>query len=442
MTRPTVVVGAGIAGLAAAHELRRRKRDAPVVVLEAQDRAGGVIWSERVDGFLCEWAASGFLESGDEPGAPALARSLGLDVVPAAPEAKKRWVWRHGALHALPTSPPALIKSKLMTGRGKLRILREPFVRRGKGEETVAAFGRRRLGAEATDALLVPFVTGIYAGDAEQLSMAAALPKLASLEAKHGSLFRGLVASRGAGRPRLLAPRDGAGALPKELARRLGDVVRTGVKVDRLERAGGGWTVVAGGERLDAARVVLATASTPAAALVAEHDALLAGRLREIPYVGAAVVYVGLARADVPHPLDGFGFLVAEREDLRCLGCVFDSVVWPGRAPDGQVLFRLIYGGARDPGAVTLDDAALGRAVAGDLRAALGVTAAPRFFGVRRHPRAIAQYHVGHLARVAEADRRAAALGLVLAGSAYHGVAVNDCVKDATRVADLVEGAT
>ncbi len=446
---PIVIIGGGISGLAIAHEVRRRDPGRPLVVLEASPRAGGLLFSDRRDGWLCEQAANSFLDSEGEMGGPSLARELGVELAAASPAAKRRWIWRRGALRRVPAGPPDLLATDLLSWRAKLRLLLEPFARRAREpEESVAAFARRRLGGEVAEAVLAPFVTGIYAGDAEKLSVTAALPRLADLEARHGSLFRGLLASRRKGRrsmPSLVAPRAGVAALPEALAAQLGPIVRVNARVVALDTSAGGPAGARGsrvaivrladGTSIEAGALALAVPPAVAATLVEAHDRILAERLRTFETVGVIVVHAGFERRHVPHPLDGFGFLVAPGESLRCLGCLFESSVWPERAPEGHVLLRLIYGGARDPSALRLDDAELGRAVAEDLRASLGIIESPRFFRRLRLAATLPQYHVGHHGRVAEVERRATDLGLVLAGNAYHGIAVNDCVKDAARVA-------
>ncbi len=442
------IVGGGVAGLAAAHEVRRQDPSAQLVVLEAAARAGGLLESERVGEWLCEWAAASFLEDGaDDWGAIELCRELGVEVVVAAPTAKARWIFSRGRLRLVPASPLGLLRSDLLSIAGKLRLLREPWAKaRPDGDdESVAAFARRRLGDEAALVLVAPAVLGIFAGDAERLSLAAAFPRVARLEREHGGLFAGLRAGRrkraGRGAAHSVAPLAGAAALPEALAARLGGAVRTHARVVALELGAGQTAVVLdGGERIEATRIALALPPGAAATLLAPHDARLAELAGEITAADVLVVQVGFRRDDVPHRLDGFGFLVADGEAPRCLGCVFESSLWPARAPEGQVLLRLIYGGVRDPAALALaeDDAALAARVAQDLRLALGVIVAPTLLHHRRLARAIPQAEVGHLARVAEAETRAAALGVVLAGNAWHGVAVNDCVRDARRVADAL----
>jgi len=439
-----IVIGGGIAGLAAARALRRAGHQ--VSVLESGDRPGGVIRSSRRDGFLREHAANGFL--GAEDGAVALAAELGVAVEEASSSAKKRWIWVDGALRTVPGGPVALFNNDLLTWRGRLAAFGEPFRPTGVGgDETVAEFARRRLGDEVARKLVEPMVTGIFAGDAEKLSLPAAFPRLAELDVR-GGLVRGTLAGmaerlgerrRGKKRPpgarRIHAPTAGVEALVRALADELGAALRTGTAVAALSVDGGRPQVrLADGSALTADQVVLAIPAWAAAPLVADAAAELAEVLRSMPYAPVAVVHLGYERGDVPHPLDGFGFLVAAGEQLRVLGCVFDSILWPGRAPEGKVLLRCVLGGARDPDAIGLSDEDLVTAARRDLKRVIGVDHKPVHVHVVRHAHGIAQYNLGHLERVARAEELARPLGLVLAGSAYHGVAVNSLVADAARV--------
>ncbi|MBI4510900.1 MAG: protoporphyrinogen oxidase [Deltaproteobacteria bacterium] len=433
--RFVAIVGGGIAGLAAAREIRRRMPDVEPVILEAGRRAGGVLATEHVGGFLCEHAASGFLDNVDDGGLW-LAKELGVDMVCAQPEAKRRWIFRGGALRQVPNGPPALLSSELLTWRGKLRLLCEPLVPKGgEAEETVADFIKRRVGEEALHALVEPLVLGIFAGDAEQISLPAAFPRLAALEKEHGSLFRGLVASRGR-MPKLWAPRGGLAALVAALVKDVGPVLRTGTRVQVMEKTTDGFRLgLEGGGELRAHAVVLAVPAWEAAELMRDLDATVAVTLRETWYAPAVVVHATAPDDQVEHSIQGFGFMVGSGEPVRCLGCVLESTVWPDRAPPGSVLFRLIYGGARDPGVVALSDEELIRFVEADLRRTLSLRRAPHVLRIVRHNRAIPQYTVGHVGRVALVEDRARAVGVVMAGSCTHGVGVNDCVRDATRVA-------
>ncbi|HTE51799.1 MAG TPA: protoporphyrinogen oxidase [Kofleriaceae bacterium] len=458
-TPRVAVIGAGLAGLAAARRLALRG-DVDLVVYEAADRVGGVIGTSVTDGFAREHAANGFL-SGPVGGVADLAEELGVPVEPASPAAKRRWVYRGGALRPVPSGPGDLLRGELLGLRGLVHALGEPFrpARQSGPEETVADFVRRRLGDEVLDALVAPFCTGVYAGDPEQLSLPAAFPSLAALEAE-GGLVRGgamrlvrrlLGHESGARRPRgrLASPRGGMAALIAALARAVGPRIQLGCPAVAIEvEAGGRARAVrlADGRREPFDAVVLAVPAPAAARLVSDASRELARLLDGIPYAGVAAVHLGY-RLDGLVPaaaegetgrLDGFGFLVARGEELRVLGAVFESVIWPSRAPADHVLIRCILGGVRDPGALELSDEELVARSHRDLERALGLAAPPVHRHVVRWPRAIAQYTVGHLERVGRAESLADGLGVVLAGASYHGVAVNSCTADATRVMQRV----
>jgi protoporphyrinogen/coproporphyrinogen III oxidase len=449
MTEPRVaVVGGGIGGLAAARAIACAG-DLDLTLFDGAERVGGVIRSVRRDGYLHEWAAASFLSAGD--GATGLAEELGVEIEAAASAAQKRWIWIDDRLKAAPTGPLEAVRTDLVSLRGKLFALGEPLRPTRPGmDESVQAFVARRLGADFAR-LVGPVVTGIYAGDPAQLSVRAAFPRLAELE-DHGGLVRGLLARARQGRRRrprsrapvrLCAPVEGVGALTEALASTLGTAVRTGARVARVEPLKNGRLRLRGdnlgrdGNRpFDA--VVLAVAAPAAAQMVRDCAPAAAGALNRIAFCRAAVAYLGYRREDVPHPLDGFGFLVAANERLRMLGCVFDSVLFSRRAPPGHVLFRCIFGGVRDPAALSLSDQALIAAARADLEGAIGVVRPPRHAVVHRHDAAIAQYNLGHLDRVQTAEAGLAPLGITLAGSSYRGIAVNSCIADAARVARSV----
>lgn len=454
--RPKVaVIGAGMGGLCAARALARQG-DLDVTVYEAAERPGGVLHTSQAEGFVREHAANGFLPVRDGEGALDLCRELGVEVADAAPAARKRWIYRHGKLCALPASPREFVTTDLLSFRGKLAALAEPFRRRGKqGDESVLAFAERRLGKEVAEAIVAPFVTGVFAGNAEELSIEAGFPALKALE-ERGGLVVGQVKNmlgrrqearkagaaerkpRQRGGLRLAAPVGGVQALVDALARDLGDALVTGKTLTGL---GPGPTLMfADGTEHKVDAVVLATPAHVSARLLAGSAAELADALAAFPYAPVAIVYLGARRADITHPLDGFGFLVARGEDLRMLGTVFESVLWPERAPAGLVLLRCMFGGARDPGVMDLEDRALVEIARRDLDRALGDFARvePVHTHVVRWPQAIAQYTLGHGERVARAETLARPLGITLAGSAYHGVAVNRLVSDARRVVAAV----
>lgn len=440
------VIGGGIGGLAAARALLAAGHDAHV--LEASERAGGVVGSSRLDGFLREHAASSFL-GGPPRGALALCKELGVAVDKASPKARRRWIYLDGKLRALPGNPLELARSDLLTWRGKLDLLREPLrppVIAGQ-DESVHAFAARRLGAEAARAIVAPFVTGVFAADSHDISLEAGFPRFAALEAE-GGLVRGMVKqmARGlvgkatgapkVGTPRgLYAPAGGVGRLAEAMAASLGNRVHTGVRVTSIADAPGG--VLVDGDPYDGA--VLAIPAAQAAGLV-DGMAELATRLRAFRRAPTAIVYLGVPETAVPRAGDGFGFLVGAGEDVRVLGCVFETTVWPDRAPAGQTLLRCIFGGSRDPSAASLGEAELVALARHDLERVLGLApeVQPTHASVVKWPRGIAQYAVGHRDLVRVASAAARTHRLALAGADYRGAGINDLIADGDVVAGEV----
>lgn len=462
-----VVIGGGISGLATAYRLARGAEAAgaplALTVLEAEPRAGGKIVTERRDGFTVEGGPNGFLDG--KPETLRLARDLGLGdrLLASSDAARKRFVFRHGALHALPESPPAFFRSRLLSVRGRLRILAEPFIRPAPPEldESLAAFGRRRLGAEAVDALLDPMVSGVYAGDPNHLSVWACFPRIKELERDHGSLIRALFAVQrerrkalasgqalgpggGPGGPsgKLTSFAEGTQLLVDTLHAALGERVRVAAAVRGI--SGGGEASyrvhLDRDERLEADAVVLACPAYATAEILAEIAPAASRAAHEISYAPAVVVALGFERATVSHPLDGFGFLIPRHEGRRILGSLWTSSIYPGhRAPNGRVLLRTIVGGARNPELAGLAPDELVVLVRDELRAILGIDAEPVFREVFAWPVAIPQYDVGHRDRVARVERGLAHLrGLFVTGNAYRGVGINDCTREAENTAQRV----
>ncbi len=449
-----VIVGGGISGLSLAYRLHQAAPGTDITVLEATGRVGGCVRTDRRDGFLVECGPNGFLDS--KPTTARLAHDLGLDdrLVPASEAAgRNRYILRDGQLVPLPAGPLAFLRSPLLSLRGKLELLGEPFRRRRRrgGPESVAAFARRRAGREAAEVFADALVTGIHGGDPALLDVRAAFPRLAALEASAGSVVRGMMRAarerRTRGEPRrrskLWSFRDGLQTLIEGLRERLPVPPVVGVRVRRIEpRPGGGWVVAGDGrERWDAEMVVLACPAYAQADILSDLDTELSELVGGIAYNRIAVVALGYRADDVP-PADGFGFIAPQRSRRDLLGVQWCSAIYPGRAPDGTVLWRALCGGWHRPEVVDWPDERLVEAVRADLRAAQGVAAAPVFVHVVRWDRAIPQYLLGHPERVAAIEARAARHpGLILAGNAYHGVALNDCTEQAEQLAGRVAGA-
>jgi len=460
--RRVVVVGGGIAGLAAAHRLvEHAQAGAPldVVLLEATEQLGGSVGSVRTGGFVLERGADSMIT--DKPWGVALCERLGIsDRLIGTREGERRTAVVHnGRLHPLPEgfllmAPTAIwpvATSRLFSFGGKLRMALDLVLprRRESGDESLAAFVRRRLGSEALERVADPLVGGIYTADPERLSLAATMPRFLELERRHRSVVLGLrsttTVARGSAGARyglFVAPADGLGSLVEAAARPLPEgVVRLRTPAEPLAREGDRWRVAAGGQRFDADAVVVATPAFTAAAVLGAIDDVLARALAGIEYASSATVTLGFRAPDVAHALVGFGFVVPFSEGRPLLACTFASRKYPGRAPEGHELLRAFVGGARRPDLVELDDTTLVRTVRDELRGLLGITADPMLVRVDRHRRAMPQYAVGHLDRVDAIEARVAALpGLALAGAAYRGVGIPDCIHSGELAADaLVE---
>jgi oxygen-dependent protoporphyrinogen oxidase len=439
------VVGGGIAGLAAAELLGAAGHD--VVLVEAEARVGGLIRSERRDGFLCETGPQAILSG--KPDTAALIATAGLDPRALAANAatRRRFVYLRGALRALPANPPALLKTDLLGTLAKLRLAREPFVAKGDParDESVLAFFERRFGAEAAKAIAAPAVIGIYASDAATLSMKESLPTIWELEQRHGSVLRGAIAERdkAGGPPRAFSFPDGLEELPRALAARLGSRILT-ARAAAVEPVGAAFRVqLEAGAPIDAERVVLATPAAVTAKLLAPLAPTAAAALSSMPFARVAVASLGFrpaagaaGPADVGIDLAGYGFVVARGEGPTLLGCQYESSIFEHRAPPGAVLLRAILGGTFEPAIVDAsDDAIAARAVA-DLRAIAGLRADPDFVAVWRHPAGIPQYDLGHAARVRAVTEDLRRLpGLSVVGQATTGVGVSDGVAAAAALA-------
>ena len=462
-----VVVGGGVSGLAAAHRVSEltRARGMPVetTLIEARPRLGGTIATEHVDGFLVEAGPDSFLS--EKPWALALCRRLGVEdrLVKTDDRFRRIFVLYRGRLHPLPegfqllapTRIAPFLRSRLLTWPGKLRMALDLILPRGPGEdESLGGFVRRRLGREALERIAQPLVAGIYTADPDALSLAATMPRFLELEQRERSVTLALwraarragaaaAGTSGARWSLFVTFRDGM----EELVRSLGDrlppgSVRLKERVSGLERAGSGWRLgLADGGGVDADAVVIAAESHQAARLLRYVDPALAQLVGEIPCASSATVSLGYRRKDIPHPLDGFGFVVPRVERRPILACTFSSVKYPGRAPAGHALVRLFVGGALDAGVLDGDDGSLAGLARIELERVLGVTAPPVLTRVARHAAAMPQYLVGHLGRI-DAIERALAMraGLALAGSAYRGVGIADCIRSGEEAVERVLG--
>ncbi len=438
-----VVVGGGIAGLAAARRLEALGADP--VVIDRDAALGGKLRTERADGFVVEAAPDSFLARKERGIGLCEELGLGDELIGRRPEHARTYVRRGDDLHPLPeglsgmipANLDALERGSLLSAAGVARFREEPDVPADSGDEdeSVASFVSRRFGREAYDALVEPLMTGIYGGDGERMSLRATFPQLRVLELEHGSLLRGLTAPAPGRYPPFVSLRDGMGSL---VARLVGSLERTrivtGSAVTRLARTSSGFEVIAGGEVSTCDGAVLATPAFVTAELLDGVDAEIAALHAGIPYASSVVVTLAYSRADVA-PLDGYGYLIPRTVGSDLLACTWSSQKWEGRAPDDSVLVRVYAGrfGGRD---MTEEvDSELVRLARDELQ----IDAEPVRTWVHRWRRGMPQYVLGHPERVARIEKRLAQhSGLALAGAAYRGVGIPDCIASGEAAAESV----
>lgn len=442
MALDTLVIGGGVSGLAFAHERLRVAPDEELLVLEASERAGGLVRTLTQDGFRFE----------DGPEAlPSGARSvrelcteleLPLSEVPRA--AAKRYLALDGKLREVPASPDELATSRILSFGAKLRLMAEATCARDKAlDGSIADFARHRFGQEALERVVDPLVAGIHAGDPEQLSLRACFPEVARMVEEHGSITAALKAraarkKSGEGSAlggSLLVPEGGMESLVRALARGLGARLRTGARVAALQRTEGGFEAhEPTGARHRARRVVLAVPLAAARTLLADAAPPAAAALASMQAEGLVSLVHGYRRADVGHALDGFGYLVPKSAGGLVLGTLFSSTLAPGTAPEGHVLLRSLLGGARHPEVLALGDEELLARMTSECSGPLGLARAPVFARVARHPAAIPRFDLEHLARRAQLAEGLPPELFVL-GNFTRGLGVESLVSEARALA-------
>lgn len=439
-----IVAGAGISGLTAAWWLHRA--GVPVTVLESGTQPGGTMQTVKEGEWLIETGPNSALET--TPLFGQMFEQLGIldQRIYARVEANKRYILRDGRLHALPMSPGAFLGSRLWSMSAKLRLLREPLIGRGSPEESVAQFVERRLGKEFLDYAINPFVAGVYAGNPEQLSVRAAFPKLYALEEKYGGLIMGMIkgarerrrrAEKAKDRARMFSFVDGMQVFPRAIAAHLGERVQYQCVVESLRRSDDGLYVEGDGFDLPPAdHVILSVPAHVASHLVEHISSRHAGLLSEISYPPVVEVFLGYRMEQIHRKLDGFGYLIPQKERQRILGTIWSSVIFPNRAPAGHVAFTTFVGGSRQPEITQRDDASLIGLVSDDVASLVGISGAPVFTKVIRWGRAIPQYNLGYdkVLRGME-DLERSVPGLHLCSNYRGGIAVGDCVMSGERVA-------
>jgi oxygen-dependent protoporphyrinogen oxidase len=461
MEAPVAIVGGGISGLSTAYYLAQA--GIPSTLLEARPRLGGVIQTQHVEGCVIEGGPDSFLSI--KPAAMELIRELGLagEVIGSNDHLRVTYVWKGGRLVPLPdglqlmvpTKLVPLLTTRLLSWSTKFRMAMELFHPPGHHPEdqSVADFVTSHYGAEAVDYLAEPLLSGIYGGSPTALSITSVLPRFVELEARYGSLTKGVLAEMKANKgnaqtqanrlPLFRTLKSGLGQLVSALTSHLkGHATILHRRAEAVERDGGGFRIRLEDGWLECAQLVLACEAHNAATLAGKLDGRLADLLGSVPYSSSMTVALGFPNSAFPKPLDGFGFLVPKRERRRLVACTWVGTKFSHRVPSGTTLLRCFLGGMDDGGILSESDDAIVAAVVNELHGIAGLRAAPAFSRIFRWPRSMAQYTVGHPARVAEIEARTAAIpGFQLAGNAYTGIGIPDCIRMGKQAAESISKA-
>lgn len=445
-----VIVGGGISGLSLAHAILEQEPSADITLLESEKKPGGKIWTEKSNGFLCEGGVNGFLDN--KPLTLQLSGKLSLNPLRSSDAARKRFIFSDNKLHLLPESPQAFFSSNLLSLLGRLRILYEMIAPKGANDETLAEFAKRRLGKEAYEKLIDPMASGVYAGNPEMLSVKSCFPRVYELEKKYGSLIRGMIKLQrqakktggekiGAGPGGVLTSfYDGMGMLINSLKDSLKNRLRVTSKVISVDKKGNGYSVyLADSTIIEAEILVLAVPAYAASEILKNFDKPLSITIGEIPYPAVSVICCGYKKEKISHNLTGFGFLVPYREQRKILGTLWDSSIFPNRAPEGYVLLRTMVGGARASDLAMYEDSRLIDMVLEELRHIMGIKVQPDFIRIFRHEKAIPQYNIGHDTRLKKIDEILLKYNnFYITGNAFRGISVNDCIENSYKLADYI----
>jgi protoporphyrinogen/coproporphyrinogen III oxidase len=454
-----LIVGGGISGLAVAHASGLAQRPGSCELWESTGRLGGTIGTDRIDGYSVDWGPNGFLDR--EPLTLQLVDELGLKAVlePANLKSTKRFIVKHGKLHPVPFSPALMLTTGLLGPLEKARVFCEPFIRgrRGDEDESVFDFAARRIGRAAAETFVDPMVSGVFGGLARELSLPSCFPIMREMETRYGGLVKALIArqlekrrsqkqgeaNKKSGGPagpagHLTSFKTGLDMLIQPLERNLSSVIKKNRSVAWIRRNEDCWEIAdQTGLTARSRKLVLACPTYAAASLVKDFDLELSQAFAEIPYAPIIVVATGHRREDVTHPLDGFGFLIPRTQGIRTLGSIWTSSIFDARAPEGFVQFRSMLGGAGDPSVMELSEDQLWNTLRRELDPLIGIHRDPAFIRIYRWEQGIPQYRMGHRERRARIEQQVARHpGLYVAGNAYYGVSLNDCVKMAYRIAN------
>jgi len=462
MPKRVIVIGGGITGLSAAHRLAELRSDRnlnlDILLLEKSDRVGGVISTVERDGFTIEEGPDSFITS--KPWGINLANRLGLEseLIETNRDKRRTFVLLHGRLVPLPDGfimlAPARImpflRTPLFSWRGKMRMLMDLVIPKNpQGDESLASFVRRRLGREALERAAQPMISGVYAADPEKLSLRATMPQFIEMEERYGSVIKGMyqgyrkrkkgvMSDSGARYSLFVSFNRGMKTLVEALSKKIpGGSIKTGVSVEGIKEAYDGWEVTTGEGIFGAAGVIITTPAYITAGLLENAAGECAALLRKIEYASTAVVILAYRKEQIETELDGFGFVVPMIERSSMIACSFSSEKFAGRAPQGYTVLRAFVGGAVSPDTYRMEDPRIIETVQKELSPLLGIKSNPVFTIIKRYPEAMPQYHVGHRELVEGIQREIKKLnGLEIAGNAFGGIGIPDCINSGERAAE------
>lgn len=441
-----VIVGGGISGLSLAYFLLKKNPQLDIKIVEAEKRAGGKIITENISGFLYEGGVNGFLSN--KPSTIALAKELNIEPIKGSESSKIRYILINGKLKKVPDNPVKFFLSPLLSFSGKIRMLKEYFIPPLKEniDETVESFVSRRVGKEFYEKLIDAMSTGIYAGDPSKMSMKSCFPKVYFLEKKYGGLLKGLIALKKERKDAKTQPsgvlmsfKGGMAELIQSLESNLLSKILKGKKVLSIDRKNNYYSVHLDDGLIEAEKVILACPAHESASILKELNQELSELLNTIPYPPLSVVAFGFKKEQIGFGTGLYGFLIPYRERRNILGTLFDSSIFPNRAPEGYVLLRSMIGGRRSPELAMLPDEKLIDTTLSELKPLLNIKGDPEFIKIFRWEKAIPQYELGHEDKLNRIEQILSQFpGIYLTGNAYRGVSVNDCIENSLKLAERV----
>ncbi len=450
-----IIIGGGISGLSALHFLKQKNSSLSLKLFEADSRLGGTIGTDNIDGFSLDWGPNGFLDR--EPLTLQMIDQLRLtdSLERANDNVANRFILRGGKLRPVPMSPPKFLTSGILPISGRLRVMLEPFAKaRPEGiDESIYDFVKRRIGVQAADYLVQPMVSGVYGGVADRLSLQSCFPIMREMEDEYGSLFKAMIQK--ARKAKLEKKKSGSpsgpggwltsfhGGLYKVIEQFLDKYqndISCNMPVSKIIKQNSEYIVTfENGSKCLAKHIILATPTYKAADIVIDLSTQLAQIFNSIPNAPISVVCLGYKKENIKHKLDGFGFLVPKKENLKILGSIWTSSIFENRAPDGMVQFRTMIGGDGDHESINLSDNDLLDAVQSDLDAIVGINGKPELFKIYRWAKGIPQFKIGHAEIMSRLENELVTQGhIYVTGNAYYGISLNDCIKQSYKVAELI----